>query len=290
MTNPDNPREFALSERKKAKGSLIIIGGREDKEGECTILKEVVKRLHGSKNRLVLVTVATAYPEEMYETYREVFHRLGVKNVDLLDARTREDATKPEHVALVDAASVVFFTGGDQLRITSQIGDSPLFRHMAVFFRDGGTIVGTSAGAAAMSETMLFSGPGDETNRISTLGMAPGLGLMKGMVIDTHFAERGRMGRLIGAVSQNPRTLGLGIDEDTAVIVEHEETFRVIGAGGVYVVDGSPVTYSSLSEREPEGIVSVHNLRLHVLASGSRFDLLKREPVLPAGVELSYGS
>lgn len=274
-------KEYALSERKKAKGSLIIIGGREDKDDECRILQEVVKRLHGVRNRLVVATIATEYPEEMFEQYRKAFNKLGVKHVDLLDARTREDGMREEHIKLVDAASVIFFTGGDQLRITSQIGDTPVFQHMALFYREGGTIVGTSAGAAAMSETMLFSGPSDETNKLSALGMAPGLGLVKGLVIDTHFAERGRMGRLLGAVAQNPRTLGLGIDENTAVIVEHEDSLRVIGSGAVYVVDGSPVSYSSLSEKEAEGITSVHDVKLHVLGEGGQFDLLTRRPSPP---------
>ena len=146
----------------------------------------------------------------------------------------------------------------------------------------GGTVAGTSAGAAAMPETMLIAGPGDESNEISALGMAPGLGLIKNVVIDTHFAERGRMGRLLGAVTQNPRNLGLGIDEDTAVLVEDAANFRVIGSGAVYVVDGSGVSWSSLSEKSPEGILCVYDVKLHVLGANASYDLVSRQPIVPA--------
>jgi len=149
-------------------------------------------------------------------------------------------------------------------------------------YYQGATIAGTSAGAAAMPETMLISGPGDESNRVSALGMAPGLGLLSEVVIDSHFAQRGRMGRLLGAVSQNPRNLGIGIDEDTAIVVETLDKFRVLGSGAVYVVDGSPISYSSLSQENPEGIVSIYNVKLHVLGDNNCFDLLERRPLLPS--------
>lgn len=279
MINPEDNRAFAQLERRKARGTLIIIGGREDREGDCLILQEVVKRLHGTRNRLVVVTIATNYPDEVFKEYQDAFTRLGVKHIDLLDARTREDAYRPEYVELIDKASVVFFTGGDQLRITSQLGDSPLYRHLANFYHEGGTIVGTSAGAAAMSDMMLFAGPSDESNKVSALGMAPGLGLLHQITIDTHFAERGRMGRLLGVVSQNPRTMGLGIDENTSIIVNRNDEFRVLGSGAVYVLDGSTITYSSLSEQNPDGLVSLFDVRLHVLRSGDCFNLLDRRPI-----------
>lgn len=131
-----------------------------------------------------------------------------------------------------------------------------------------------------MPETMLVSGPGDESHHIAAVQMAPGLGFLPGVVVDSHFAERGRMGRLLGAVSQNPRNLGLGIDEDTAIIVEREQRFRVLGSGAVYVADGSAITYSSLSEQDPEGILRIHDVLLHVLGDGDHFDLTKRRPVV----------
>jgi cyanophycinase len=153
-------------------------------------------------------------------------------------------------------------------------------------FTKGRMIVGTSAGAAAMPETMLVGGPSDKSGEVSTLAMAPGLGLISGVAIDSHFAERGRMGRLLGVVAQNPRNLGLGIDEDTAIVVEGNEQFRVIGSGAVYVVDGAEISYSSLSETSPEGIISIYDVKLHVLGNGDRFDLTNRRPVVVKEVEL----
>src|SRR5215208_6896183 len=130
-----------------------------------------------------------------------------------------------------------------------------------------------------MPETMLIAGASDKSNQISALDMAPGLAFMQGVVIDSHFAERGRMGRLLGAVAQNPRNIGLGIDEDTAIIVTGQERFEVIGSGAVYVVDGMDISYSSLSEQQPEGIISIFDIRLHVLGQGDHFDLRARRPL-----------
>ncbi len=269
--------------RTKPKGTLIVIGGHEDKDrkGEREILAEVAARAKAHKGHLVVVTAATQYPKEVAAEYTAVFSDLGVKSIDVLDIRSRDEAYAEAAVEKVRHASVVFFTGGDQLRITSQIGDSPVFRCLRELHKKGATIAGTSAGAAAMPETMLIGGSGDQSNRISALGMAPGLGLMHDVVFDSHFAERGRFGRLLGAVAQNPRNLGIGIDEDTAIVVERDEGFRVLGSGAVYIFDGTQIPYSSLSEASPEGVLSVFGAKLHVLGRGDRFDLVRRQPVIP---------
>jgi cyanophycinase len=258
------------------KGDLIIIGGHEDKKGECVILKEVARRTHG--RRLVIITVATQEPHKVGQEYTKLFKRLGVRHVDVLDVRTRDDAIAEASLEKIDAAAVIFFTGGDQLRLTSQIGDSPVFQCMHKLYHKGATIVGTSAGAAAMPETMLVDGPNDASSAISALAMAPGLGFLSGVVIDSHFAERGRMSRLLGAVAQNPKNLGLGIDEDTAIIVSRAEYVRVIGSGALYVVDGMQVSYSSLSEKNPEGIISIFDVKLHVLGREDCYELSSRQP------------
>lgn len=268
---------------KKPKGKLIIIGGHENKTDDRQILETVAKQVIGGP--LVVITVATQSPQAMADEYLKVFHDLGLKHVEILDIRTREDAKNQTNVEICAKASVLFFTGGDQLRITSQVGDSPLYQCMMDNYCKGATIVGTSAGAAAMPETMLISGPSDESNRISALNMAPGLALIQGVVIDSHFAERGRMGRLLGAVAQNPRNLGIGIDEDTAIIVERAEGFTVIGSGAVYVVDGSTVTYSSLSEKNPENILSLYDTKLHVLGDGDCFEFTNRRPFIAENIK-----
>jgi cyanophycinase len=264
----------------KPRGTLIIIGGHEEKEPERErpILEEVARHAKGPDRRLVIVTVASQLPDEMARDYKRVFEDLGVSHVDHLELREREDAKNEKVVRQIEAASVIFFTGGDQLRITSQVGDSPVYQCMQKRYREGACVAGTSAGAAAMPETMLISGSGDKGPEMSALGMAPGLGLVTGVVIDSHFAERGRMGRLLAAVAENPKNLGLGIDEDTAIVLSPDRCFRVIGSGGVHVVDGACIDYSSLSERRPEGALSIFGIKLHVLAHGDCFDLDEREP------------
>ena len=181
----------------------------------------------------MVATIATAEPKETWEEYREIFKKLGVKKVEWLDVRVREEGFKEEFVRILDAAAVVFFTGGDQLKITSQLGDSYVYRRIEEIYEQGGTIAGTSAGASVMSETMLISGDGDELHKVNAvLGMAPGLGLIRNAVVDQHFAQRGRLGRLLGAITQNPRTLGIGLDENTAILVHGDGAVRGDRRGG----------------------------------------------------------
>jgi cyanophycinase len=262
----------------KSKGKLLIIGGGIGPDDSQDILKIVAAETNGGT--LVVIDAATHLVDGIEQEYNELFGRVGVKQVEILDIRTREDAFKEENVEKCEHAAVIFFTGGDQLRITSQMGDSPVFQCMHEKHSKGTMIAGTSAGAAAMPTTMIVGGPGDESGRISALSMAPGMGLLDYVVIDSHFAERGRIGRLLGAVVQHPANLGVGIDENTAILVEDEKHFYVVGKGAVYVVDGSPISYSSLSEQRPEGVITMHDVKLHVLSNEDCFDLVERHPVI----------
>ena len=261
---------------KSGRGTLIIIGGHEDHEGDRVILKEVASRIKDRK--LVLATVASHEPDGYLEKYRSSFADLGVPDVTELYIDERDQAAMNEKLESLRQVRAVFFSGGDQLRITSLIGDTPIYRQIHDIFAGGGVIAGTSAGASAMSETMLVRGRNASSFRIGDISMATGLGLLPNVIIDQHFAERGRIGRLIGAVSQNPRVLGIGIDEDTAIVVQGHQ-FRVIGSGAVYLVDGGDVTHSNIAEASPEEALSIYNLRLHVLSSGDTFDLETRRPI-----------
>ncbi|MBP0445271.1 cyanophycinase [Roseomonas sp. SSH11] len=260
---------------RKGSGPLIIIGGHEDKDGERIILKEVAKYVRGG--RLVIATVASHQPEGYFDAYKEAFGALGVTDLVELYVQERSEAQDEEKLHLFDGATGVFFSGGDQLRISSQLGDTPVERRVREIHEAGGVIAGTSAGASAMSDTMLVKGKGQETHRIGDLHLAAGLGLVRDVIIDQHFAERGRIGRLLGAVAQNPRELGIGIDEDTAIILRGDN-FEVIGSGGVYVVDGGGVTHSNIAEAETDRALSIHDVRLHVLCHGDRFQLGDRRP------------
>jgi len=256
-------------------GPLIIIGGHEDKTGERVILKAVAERLNGGK--LVVATVASHQPEGYFDSYRDAFADLGVSDLVELYVQDRSQSQVDAALAVLDGAAGVFFSGGDQLRISSQIGDTAVDRRIRELHQAGGVIAGTSAGASVMSETMLVKGASSESYRIGELRMAPGLGLVRDVIIDQHFAERGRYGRLVGAVAHNPRLLGVGIDENTAIVVENG-AFKVIGSGAVYIVDGKEASHSNIAEARPERALSMFDLRMHVLSSGDCFGLETRRP------------
>lgn len=257
--------------------TLIIIGGGEDRSGDKVILGEVARRVGSGK--LVVTTVAMPEPEGLYEKYERAFRSLGVKHVYKLEIGERQEATQEEKIRVLEGANGVFFTGGDQMRITSQIGDTPIFNRVHEIYNDGGVIAGTSAGASVMSETMLVGGGQQESYTIGgSTRMAPGLGLIDGVIIDQHFSERGRIGRLIGCVAQNPRNIGIGIDEQTAVVVEAGRSFYVIGEGAVYVVDGTALSYSNITDEDENKTLSVYGLALHVLSQGDAYDLEARKP------------
>jgi len=258
--------------------TLIIIGGHEDRTADKVILGEVARRVGSGK--LVVSTVAMKNnPNELFEQYEQAFRALGVKHLFKLEINAREEATRDSKLRILDDAVGVFFTGGDQVKITSQIGDTPIFRRVQEIYEAGGVIAGTSAGAAVMSETMLVQGGDEESHVIGgSVRMAPGLGLIEGVIIDQHFMERGRVGRLIGAVAQNPKNLGIGIDEQTAIVVEREKEFYVLGSGAVYVIDGTEVSYSNVAEQDLKKTLSIYDMKVHMLSQGHRFDLIAVRP------------
>lgn len=261
----------------RPRGTLLIIGGHEDKEGEKVILRSLAARV--GRGKLVIAPLASESPDEMWETYEPLMRRLGVRHVHHLRLEERSDGASVRAMKVLEDADAVFFTGGDQMRITSLIGDTPVFSRIYEIFADGGTIAGTSAGASIMSETMMIGGAGDASHRIGTgLRLAPGLGFLRDVIVDQHFAERGRIGRLLGVVGQNPRVLGLGIDEDTAIEVAPDDGFRVIGSGGVYVVNGATVSTSNIAEEATDRTMSIFGVTLHVLSQGDAFDLRTRTP------------
>ena len=262
----------------RPKGCLFMIGGGEDRDpaGQRLILREIARHLNGGK--LVLATVASRQPLGYLQDYRNAFADLGIGELAHLHVGDRSEAGDLDKVQALDDAAGVFFSGGDQLRITSQIGDSGIEAKVRSLYERGGVVAGTSAGAAAMSENMLVRGSSSVSHRIGDVQMAPGLGLIHDVIVDQHFAERGRFGRLMGAVALNPRELGLGIDEDTAVMVEGD-SFEVVGRGAVYVVDGDSMTYNNIEEDRMDRVLSMHNMTVHILGHGDRFDLTARTPV-----------
>jgi cyanophycinase len=259
------------------RGTLVIIGGHENKTGDRLILRAVAARV--GSGALVVATVASGLPGEVWSDYEPLFKELGVRDVRHLHVESREEARSPEAVRVLDGATAVFITGGDQLKLTSRLGDTPIYTRLLEIYERGGTIAGTSAGASVMCETMLVEGEGAASQHIdASLRMAPGFGFIPGVIIDQHFAERGRIGRLIAAVAQNPRILGIGIDEDTAIVCDPDHCFTVLGAGAVYVVDGREISYTNLADEERDRILSAFDVRLQLLSMGDEFDLATRRP------------
>ena len=267
-------------------GRLLIIGGHEDKEDDKLILRAVADHV-GENGKLVVATLASEVPQRLWEDYERVFRGLGLRHVHKLEIAKREEAKSEQKVRILDDADAVFFTGGDQLKITSQIGDTPIYERVCEIYHGGGMVAGTSAGASVVCETMMVGGEGNGSNKLGIgLRMAPGFGLFKGAIVDQHFAERGRMGRLVGAVAQNPRILGIGIDENTAILVKGHRTFTVIGEGAVYVLDGSTVSYSNIAEARVERTLSIYDMKVHILTQGDTFDLSSRRPHEHDGEEI----
>lgn len=260
-------------------GNLIIIGGAEDKKGEKSILKYLCSIINKEEDLILIVTAASELPVESGVEYKTVFMELGVKNIDTMSINSRKEAQDEKNLKLLDSANLVFFTGGDQLRITSLLGGTKLYKKIIEKFNEGCIFAGTSAGASVMCDTMIISGLDDESPRKCTLKMAPGLGVIKGAIIDQHFAQRGRTGRLLVAVAENPESLGIGIDEDTAIVANSKGEIKVIGSGAVYIFDGSGISYSNISEQHLNEIFSIYDLKLHILIAGDGFNMISRCPV-----------
>jgi cyanophycinase len=259
-------------------GQLIIIGGAEETTGECQILREFVRRSGGGNARIAILTAASSIPQEVGQEYVEIFERLGASHAQVIDTRTQEDANTLELIRTVAHATGIFFTGGDQARIVRSMKGTILEDALHKRYADGAIVAGTSAGAAVMPNTMIVEGASATNPRIDVVAMGPGLGFLPNVVIDQHFAQRGRLGRLLSALLQNPKMLGCGIDENTAMIVKGNEV-EVMGEGAVTVVDESDVTYNNLDRVLNDEPVSVFDVKLHILTEGHRFRLDTRKPI-----------
>lgn len=264
------------------RGTLVIIGGSEDQSGDCVILRKFVELTGAGQARIAIITSATSQPQLVGETYTRLFREFGAQDVRILNVANRREANAAATYETVAHATGIFFTGGDQLRITSLLGGTRCDEALHDAYRTGAVIAGTSAGASAMSETMIVEGEEAEAPQRNMVQMAPGMGLIREVVIDQHFAQRGRLGRLLTAVAQHPYMLGVGIDEDTAIVVYPDEVFEVIGSQSVIVIDGTQIGETNISESGPRAPLALTNIILHTLPAGYRFDKKRRLLILPA--------
>lgn len=266
-----------------SRGLIVPIGGAEAKTGTRDVLARVIALAGGRDARVVVVPTAS----EMSDTgdrYAALFRDLGVDRVDVLAITEREHTRAPGVVETVGRATAIFMTGGNQLRLSTILGGTPLAHAIRQANAAGVLVAGTSAGAAVIPEHMIATGKPGPTPTTEGVTLAPGLGLTNRLVIDQHFRQRDRLGRLLTAVSFNPFATGVGIDEDTALVFGPDDTFEVIGSGTVTVVDPSEMTYSSMDSAREGEPVSLIGLRVHVLAAGCHYDTTTRTATAPPRV------
>src|SRR3954454_24631964 len=267
-------------------GDLLVIGGAEDKLGKRTVLGEFVRSAGGPEARIAVVPTASSLGPEIIEVYAALFHRLGAAEVYGVRPEDRAEASSPELVAELDRATGIFMTGGNQLKLSTVIAGTPFAEAIVAARARGVTVGGTSAGASIQSSHMVAFGPGGSTPKQRMTQVAAGLGLVENCVIDQHFAQRNRYGRLLMIVSQSPQLLGMGVDEDTAAVIsrtEAGERLRVVGRGSVTLFDGSQMVTNAHEARERRPILA-SGVVLHVLPEGSEFDMGSRTLVPPRHV------
>lgn len=272
------------------KGKLIAIGGAESKGNEKekpgadagsfiedSILRRVVDEMGGTSARIALVTSASSIPEEVAANYIDAFGKLGVKDLDVLDIRDRKDVT-PEMVERLAKANGVMMSGGNQLRLTTIFGGTPFFEQMKKRYRNesGYVVAGTSAGAMCMSSTMIYQGKSSIGLIKGGVKMTVGAGFINDVIIDSHFVERGRFSRLTQCISGNPNSIGIGLGEDTGVVITDGENLETIGSGQVMIFDGHDITYSNFADVEEGEPFSMEGMRVHIISKGHCYSLLQR--------------
>ncbi len=270
-------------------GTLIAIGGAENKGDEpedesmnsenanfekTEILSRFVTELKGRNPLVLVIPTASSLPEELGPSYVKVFHDLKVKNVEVVDIRNREDACKEEYIELVKKAAGIMFTGGDQLKLTSILGGTDFMRLIKErYYNDSLVVGGTSAGAAAMSTQMIYQGMSGAGFIKGSVSITAGLELLNDVAIDTHFITRGRIVRMAQMLATNPTFIGVGLEEDTGIVVKEGKELEVIGSGLVVIVDGRGSTHTNIYEVEEGVPVTMRDLKVHLLGKGDTYTL-----------------
>jgi cyanophycinase len=272
------------------KGTLIPIGGNEDKGNEENeqytqefisegILFHVVKEAGGVDANIVIIPTASSIPVEVGENYLDAFTTLGCKNIAVLDIRSKEDSEKTSSIELIKNANCVMFSGGNQSKITDKIGGTTIHTILADRYKneEGFVIAGTSAGAMVMANEMIAGGSASEAFIKGAVSMYNGLNLIPELIIDTHFIRRGRFGRQSEAVAKHPNLIGLGLAEDTGMIIKNGSDCTVIGSGMVIVFDGSKLTHNNEKILEDGTPMTMANLTIHVLSNSDMYSIKKRK-------------
>ena len=267
------------------KGKLVAIGGNEDKEDDMVILRRVIEEVKGDASRVEVVAAASRDPREASRPYLRAFEDMRIRHVDALDVQGRREADERRTIDRLAEADVIYFTGGDQTRLSETLRGTKALDAIRERYEAGAVIAGTSAGAAAMSSTMLARGRSEEGLNKGNVEISPGLGLLPNTIIDTHFIQRGRFTRLLEAVTHHPELVGIGISEDTAFILHDGRYLEVEGSDNVIVVDGSEIKHTNTREAREGDVLTVEHAVVHALAEGYWFDLEERSFYSPKKAE-----
>ncbi len=263
------------------RGYIVPIGGAEDRTDQPVILRRFAELAGGRQARIVVIPTASQL-QDTGQQYVAVFQAMGVAEAISMPINQRADGDNPDHLDSLNQATGIFITGGNQLRLSTILGGTAVAQTIRQRNAQGVHIAGTSAGAAIMPEHMIAGGESGATPTEDQVQIAPGLGLTNQVVIDQHFRERDRLGRLMAALSYNPFLLGLGVDEDTAAFIGPDGRIEVLGSGAITVVDPSEVSYSSMASVRAGDPISLFGIRVHILAQGTGFDLNQRTPFVNA--------
>jgi cyanophycinase len=282
----------------KPKGKLIAIGGAEDKgtdleKGEIHrnnlnffelgILRRFVEEAGGNKARIEIVTTASMIPYETGNNYINAFGKIGCINIGVMDIRNRYDATKPEHIECLKNCDAIMFTGGNQMRLSSIFGGTEFLRNLLDRYQNENFVIsGTSAGAMAMSNTMIYEGNSTRAHLKGEVKITTGLGLIDDVIIDSHFEKRGRFGRLAQAVACNPSCIGIGLGEDTGMLITEGNVMEAIGSGLVIIIDGHEIKHSNIGDIPDGNPVSIENLKVHFCEKGNGYILQERKFLMEA--------
>lgn len=270
------------------RGFIVPVGGAEEKMGDITILRKFAALCGGPGCRIAIIPTASMLTETG-SRYEDLFHSLGVAEAKSLPIAERADGERPEWLGLLDQVDGVFLAGGNQLRLSTTIGGTQMAKTLRRRNREGMHVAGTSAGAAFLCEHMIAFGKEGASPRAKIVTLAPGLGLTNRVIIDQHFRQRDRLGRLLTALAYNPFAIGIGLDENTAAFIGPDDTLEVIGSGALTIVDPSELEFSSMARVRKNDAVCLIGLKLHILDHGSTFNLHTRvaaaAPVIAQRVE-----
>lgn len=261
-----------------ARGFVAPIGGAEDKVREKAILSHFAQLCGGADGHICVIPTASRL-DDTGDVYARLFDELGVGMITVLRIESRQDAESPRWLEALDHCTGVFMTGGDQLRLSTILGGTSVAQKIRRRNAVGVHVAGTSAGAAFVSEHMIAFGSSGSTPRVGNVTLAPGLGLTNRVIVDQHFRQRDRLGRLLSALSYNPFSIGIGLDEDTAAFIDADDVMHIRGTGAITIVDVGELEYSAMADTEEGDPVDLVGIRLHVLTEGSRYDLAHRRAI-----------